>query len=102
MAKGDKVTGEFYMTRSDGVKLFRLAVPNTKRTDKDGNEFWDKPQFKIRQDQTGTLYDEAIDVENALYTYTETDIPVEAEATTETEQKAAAFDYLTGRSESSE
>ena len=95
---GDKVTGAYYMTRSDGVKLFRFAVPNTKRTDKDGNEVWDKPQFKIRQDQTGTLYDEAIDVENAPYTYTETDISVEAEATTEIEQKAAAFDYLTGRS----
>ena len=94
---GDKVTGAYYTTRSDGVKLFRFAVPNTKT-----GEEWDKPQFKIRQDQTGALYDEAIDVENALYTYTETDIPVEAEATTETEQKAAAFDYLTGRSESSE
>ena len=96
MAKGDKVTGVYYTTRSDGVKLFRFAVPNTKTDDE-----WNKPQFKIRQDQTGTLYDEAIDVENALYTYTETDIPVEAD-TTETEQKAAAFDYLTGRSESSE
>lgn len=39
MAKGDKVTGEFYMTRSDGVKLFRFAVPNEKAVDKDGNEF---------------------------------------------------------------
>ena len=74
MAKGDKVTGEFYMTRSDGVKLFRFAVPNTKTGDE-----WDNPQLKIRQDQTGMLYDEAIDVEDAPYTYTETDIPVEAE-----------------------
>lgn len=97
MAKDDKVTGLYYTTRSDGVKLYRFAVPNTKTGDK-----WDKPQFKIRQDQTGEPYDEAIDVENTSYTYTETDIPVEAEATTETEQKAAAFDYLTGRSESSE
>ena len=86
MAKGDKVTGVYYTTRSDGVKLFRFAVPNTKTDDE-----WNNPQFKIRQDQTGTLYDEAIDVEGAPYTYTETDIPVEAEATTETEQKAAAF-----------
>ncbi len=74
MAKGDKITGVYYTTRSDGVKLFRFAVPNTKTGDE-----WDNPQLKIRQDQTGTLYDEAIDVENALYTYTETDIPVEAE-----------------------
>ena len=79
MAKGDKVTGEFYMTRSDGVKLFRFAVPNEKAVDKDGNEFWDKPQFKIKQDQTGILYDEAMDVEDKGYTYTETDIPTEKE-----------------------
>lgn len=98
MAKGDKVTGVYYMTRSDGVKLFRFAVPNTKT-----DEEWDKPQFKIRQDQTGTLYDEAIDVENAPYTYTETDIPIADDSTsTETEQKAAAFDYLTGRSATNE
>ena len=70
---GDKVTGAYYMTRSDGVNLYRFAVPNTKTGDE-----WDKPQFKIRQDQTGILYDEAIDVESAPYTYTETDIPAES------------------------
>lgn len=71
---GDTVTGTYSTTRSDGVKLFRFAVPNTKTGDE-----WDNPQLKIRQDQTGTLYDEAIDVENALYTYTETDIPAESD-----------------------
>ena len=30
----------------------------------------------VRQDQTGILYDEAIDIPNH-YTYTETDIPIE-------------------------
>lgn len=94
MAKGDKVTGVFYMTRSDGVKLFKFAVPNTKTGDE-----WDKPQFKIRQDQTGTLYDEAIDVEGKGYTYTETDIPAEtdidpAPIDEEMRQKSEAFDYL--------
>ena len=34
--------------------------------------------MKIRQDQTGILYDEAIDVPDH-YTYTETDIPIESE-----------------------
>ena len=29
MAKGDKVTGLSYTTRSDGVKLYRFAVPKT-------------------------------------------------------------------------
>ena len=91
---GDKVTGVYYTTRSDGVDLYRFAVPNTKTGDE-----WDRPQFKIRQDQTGALYDEAIDVENAPYTYVETDIPIEpVEESDEIEQKAAAFDYLTGRS----
>ena len=56
--------------------------------------------FYIEQD--GAKYSEAIDPADIPRKYTETDIPVEAEATTETEQKAAAFDYLTGRSESSE
>lgn len=73
---GDKVTGVFYAMRSDGVNLYRFAVPNTKYINEDNEEVWDKPQFKVRQDQTGTLYDEAIDVENKGYTYTETDIPV--------------------------
>lgn len=97
---GDKVTGVYYMTRSDGVKLFRFAVPNTKTGDE-----WDSPKFKIRQDQTDILYDEAIDVENAPYTYTETDIPAEGEPTPideVTEQKAEAYDYLTGRSNGNE
>lgn len=99
---GDKVTGVFYMTRTDGVKLFRFAVPNTKTGDE-----WDSPQFKIRQDQTGILYDEAIDVENAPYTYTETDIPAESDIEPspideDMRQKSKAFDYLTGRSDGDE
>ena len=89
MAKGDKVTGEFYMTRSDGVKLFRFAAPNTKTGDE-----WDKPQSKIRQDQTGTPYDEAIDVENAPYTYTETDIPAESDVDPQPETDLTLNDTL--------
>ena len=56
--------------------------------------------FMIERD--GVQYSEAIDPSEFDRTYTETDIPVEAEATTETEQKAAAFDYLTGRSDGNE
>lgn len=96
----DKITGAYYTTRSDGVKLFRFAVPNTKTGDE-----WDKPQFKIRQGQTDILYDEAIDVEKAPYTYTETDIPAEGEpipVDNVAVQKAEAFDYLTGRSATNE
>ena len=80
----------FYEKRADGVKLYRT--------------FSDKSVY-IKQDQTGTLYDEAIDVEGAPYTYTETDIPAEGEPTPideVTEQKAEAYDYLTGRSNGNE
>ena len=86
---GDKVTGVYYKTRSDDVKLFRFAVPNTKT-----NGEWDKPQFKIRQDQTGALYDEAIDVENAPYTYIETDIPAETDIEPQPETDLTVADTL--------
>lgn len=48
---------EFYETRSDGVNLYRTYSDTHKR---------------IKQDQTGAVYDEAIDVENSGHTYTET------------------------------
>lgn len=52
----------FYETRKDGVNLYRT---------------YSTEGYKIRQVQTGIIYDEAIDVENAPYTYTETDEKVE-------------------------
>ena len=52
---------EFYMQRKDDVKLYRT---------------YSDAGMMIRQDQTGAVFDEAVDVENALYTYTETDEPV--------------------------
>ena len=78
---------ELYTTRPDGVKLFL--------------NYSDKDVY-IRQDQTGIEYTEAIDVETAPYTYTETDKPIEGEPQDETEQKAEAYDYLTGRSNGNE
>ena len=51
------------MTLDDGMKLYR------RHSDL---------KVKIRQVETGYVYDEAIDVENAPYTYVETDIPLEA------------------------
>lgn len=56
---------EFYRKREDGVNLYRT---------------YSDENFKIRQIQTDTLYDEAIDVEDSIYTYEETDIPIEDEA----------------------
>ena len=53
----------------------------------------------------GELYSEAIDPSELGRTYTETDIPAESEPTPVdevTEQKAEAYDYLTGRSNGNE
>lgn len=53
---------EFYKTRQDGVNLFRTYSDEGKQ---------------IRKVGTDEVYDEAIDIENAPYTYEETDIRVE-------------------------
>ena len=53
---------EYYATRSDGVKLYRT---------------YSGSNMKIRQNETGIVYSEAIDVENSGYTYSETDEPIE-------------------------
>ena len=44
-------------------------------------------------------YSEANDFAYQERKYTETDIPIEGETEGEQEQKAAAFDYLTGRAD---
>ena len=49
---------ELFKTRSDGVKLYRT--------------YSDEGRLII-QNETGITYDEAIDVENAPYTYSESD-----------------------------
>ncbi len=56
------IVTEYYMTRTDGVRLFRT--------------YSDKGMVMI-QNETGIKYAEAIDVENSGYTYTETDEPIE-------------------------
>lgn len=55
---------EFYRTRTDGVNLYR--------TYSDANKM-------IIQVETGIEYCEAIDVENAPYTYIESDKDIEVE-----------------------
>ena len=52
------IVREEYKTRADGVKLFRT--------------YSDEGKFII-QNETGIVYEEAIDVENAPYTYTESE-----------------------------
>ena len=55
--------------------------------------------FYIERD--GAKYSEAIDPADIERTYTETDEPIETdEGQTDVEQKAEAYDYLTGRTES--
>ena len=74
---------DFYKTREDGVNLYRT--------------YSDKGMM-ILQNETGVIYAEAIDVENAPYTYTETDEPISAEGEdmTELTEKAKAYDILMG------
>ena len=47
----------------------------------------------------GVRYTEAIDPADSGRTYTETDVPIAGTAMTETEEKAAAYDILTGVAE---
>lgn len=61
------------MSREDGVKLIHTYSDEGK---------------KLLQNETGIVYDEAIDVEGSGYTYTETDEYVEDEATEENYQEA--------------
>lgn len=55
------VIKEFYCTRKDGVNLYR--------------NYSDKGVY-ILQNETNIEYAEAVDVENAPYTYSETDKPI--------------------------
>lgn len=50
--------------------------------------------YMIERD--GVRYSEAIDPAELGRTYTETDEPIEGEELTETEQKAMAYDIITG------
>ena len=59
------IVKEAYKTRADGVKLYRTYSDEGK---------------KIIQNETGIEYTEAIDVEDAPYTYTESDEDVELTA----------------------
>jgi hypothetical protein len=53
---------EFYRTREDGVNLYKS---------------YSDAGFYIKQVETGVEYEEAIDVENAPYTYVETEKVIE-------------------------
>lgn len=71
------------------IKTEQLTINNKQFT-----KSYSDSGYMIERD--GVQYSEAIDPTELGRTYTETDIPIEGES--EAEQKAAAFDYLTGRS----
>lgn len=76
------IVTEYYMTRSDGVVL---------------NRTYSDSGYMVERD--GVRYSEAIDPAELGRTYIETNEHIEGEVTTETEQKAKAYDILTGVSE---
>lgn len=58
------IVKEYFKTREDGVNLYKT--------------YSDLGNY-IKQVETGNIYDIAIDIENAPYTYEETDIKIETE-----------------------
>lgn len=72
----------FYRTRNDGVNLYKT---------------YSNEGYKIHKLNTEEIYDEAIDVENAPFEYEETTEKIEE--LTEIEEKAKAYDILTGEVE---
>lgn len=52
--------------------------------------------MQIRQDDTGAMYDEAVDPVEMGRTYTETDVPIVEYYADETEAKARAYEILMG------
>lgn len=75
------IVREFYKTRKDGVNLYRT---------------YSDEGYMIHKLNTEEIYNEAIDVENAPFEYEETTEKIETEELSEIEQKAQAYDILTG------
>ena len=75
---------EFYKKRSDGINLYR--------TYSDSN-------LMIKQVETGNVYAEAIDVENAAYTYEETCMSIDADELTDMRLSAVerSINIITGQ-----
>lgn len=69
------------LTRDDGATLLRR---------------YSDAGYMLRQNETGALYSEAVDVEGAPYTYVESDIPAEVE-TPDPESLQQAARHLLGQ-----
>lgn len=91
------IVREFYRTRKDGVKLYRTVDA---LLDEEGKVVLDEDGlavlrgYYILQNETQREYDEAIDVENAPYTYSETDKPIPVEPIEPSEDDATEQDYI--------
>ena len=75
---------EFYKKRSDGINLYRT---------------YSDSKLMIRQVETGNVYTEAIDVENAVYTYEETGMSIDADELTDMRLSAVerSINIITGQ-----
>ena len=75
---------EFYKKRSDGVNLYRT---------------YSDSKLMIKQVETGDVYTEAIDVENAAYTYEETGMSIDADELTDMRLSAVerSINIITGQ-----
>ena len=75
---------EFYKKRSDGVNLYRT---------------YSDSKLMIKQVETGNVYAEAIDVENAAYTYEETSMSIDADELTDMRLSAVerSINIITGQ-----
>jgi len=75
---------EFYKKRSDGVNLYRT---------------YSDSRLMIKQVETGNVYAEAIDVENAAYTYEETGMSIDADELTDMRLSAVerSINIITGQ-----
>ena len=75
---------EFYKKRSDGINLYRT---------------YSDSKLMIRQVETGNVYTEAIDVENAAYTYEETGMSIDADELTDMRLSAVerSINIITGQ-----
>lgn len=53
----------------------------------------------LLQEETGTMYADPVDINPCPFTYSETDILIEQEEVSEQDEKALAYDIITGVAE---
>lgn len=73
------ITREHFRTREDGVELYITYSDIGKM---------------VLQNETGILYDKAIDIDNAQFTYTESDIDIQDESNDNENETLQTTDIL--------